>query len=160
MRCPVCHGELLTKYFGRIELQHCHACGGFRVQRRRLGDILQRYMGFIARRNDEACGLRKRVNPWDVETESLPCPGCARDMRKLNYAYNSNVIVDVCGTCGGVWLDRGEIEKIASFLKNCGMPQRLKQEFDEIRTIYDHHERKEALELLREMIAWILSFLL
>jgi Zn-finger nucleic acid-binding protein len=159
-KCPLCKTQLAAKYFRRIEMQHCQSCGGFWMQKNRLGEILRQYMAYIAKRHDHDCGLRERANPYEIESSLLECPGCAGAMTKLNYAYNSNVIVDMCEPCGGVWLDRGEIEKIASFLKNCGMPERIKQEFEEIRTLYDHHDRQEALGLLREMIVWILSFLL
>jgi Zn-finger nucleic acid-binding protein len=159
-KCPVCDMELVTRYFGVVEVRHCQGCGGHWVQRNRLGAVLQRYMRFIAKRRDESCGLRDRVNPWEVEGTPRRCPECARDMRKLNYAYNSNVIVDDCLFCNGTWFDQGEIEKIADFLKNSGMPERLKQEFEEIKTIYDHHERQEALEMLKDVIVWILSFVL
>jgi Zn-finger nucleic acid-binding protein len=151
---------MVVRYFKSIEMQHCASCGGFWVQGNRLGEILEKYMSFIAKRRDRECGLRRRVNPYEVEAQRRACPVCAGRMKKLNYAYNSNVLVDTCGECRGVWLDRGEIEGIASFLKNCGLPERIRQEFEEIKTIYDHHDRQQALELLRDMIIWILSFML
>jgi len=158
-RCPLCNTRLAAKYFGKVELQQCRSCGGFWIQKKRLGEILDRYMRYIARRHDSETGAGLRVNPYEVESGEHECPVCGRSMKKLNYAYNSNVIVDSCQACAGIWLDSGEIEKIASFLKNSGVSERIKKEFEEIRTIYDHHERREALGLLREMIVWILSFM-
>lgn len=157
--CPVCKTALVTKCCGKVEALHCPACGGFWVQKNRIGRILQRYMRYIAKRHDRSLGRRERVNPREVEPGKLECPVCARPMRKLNYAYNSNVIVDTCKSCDGLWFDRGELERTADFFKNCGLPQRIKQEFEEIRTLYDHYDRQEALELLREAIVWILSVL-
>jgi Zn-finger nucleic acid-binding protein len=158
--CPVCGAELAVKYFASIEIQWCAACGGFWVQRGRFGDVLKRYMSHMAQQHDAKCGRRKRVNPRTLEEPGRTCPLCGRAMSKLNYAYNSNVIVDLCGNCNGLWVDRGEVEKIAWFFKHCGLPKDLRQQFEDIKTIYDHHERKEALEMLADGIVWILSGLI
>ncbi len=39
----------------------------------------------------------------------LMCPNCQANMTTLNRA---NVEFDMCPTCRGVWLDRGELEKL------------------------------------------------
>ncbi|UPT64770.1 MAG: zf-TFIIB domain-containing protein [Hyphomonadaceae bacterium JAD_PAG50586_4] len=39
----------------------------------------------------------------------LVCPNCQANMQALNRA---DVEFDICPTCRGVWLDRGELEKI------------------------------------------------
>lgn len=156
--CPTCKTALVRRYCGKVEALHCPKCGGFWIQKNRIGKILQRYMHYIARRHDRSCGRRQRANPRKIDPAKLECPQCARPMAKLNYAYNSNVIVDACDSCGGVWFDRGELERVADFLKNCGLPQRIKQEFEEIRTLYDHYDRQEALDLLKDAVVWILSF--
>lgn len=39
----------------------------------------------------------------------LMCPNCQASMTTLNRA---NVEFDMCPTCRGVWLDRGELEKL------------------------------------------------
>ncbi|MGN6623926.1 MAG: zf-TFIIB domain-containing protein [Candidatus Nitrosocosmicus sp.] len=42
---------------------------------------------------------------------SLICPNCSSEM---NIANKFGVEIDHCPRCKGVWLDRGELEKIAS----------------------------------------------
>lgn len=44
----------------------------------------------------------------------LTCPVCQGQMREMN---KDGVLIDVCTQCRGVWLDRGELEKLASFLQ-------------------------------------------
>ncbi len=39
----------------------------------------------------------------------LMCPNCSSSMQAVN---RSGVEFDMCPTCRGVWLDRGELEKI------------------------------------------------
>ena len=42
---------------------------------------------------------------------SLRCPNCATEMMLSN---KNGVEIDHCPRCRGVWLDRGELEKITS----------------------------------------------
>ncbi len=39
----------------------------------------------------------------------LLCPNCKVGMREVE---RRGVVLDVCPECGGVWLDRGELEKL------------------------------------------------
>lgn len=41
----------------------------------------------------------------------LVCPVCQGSMKEMN---KSGVMIDTCTQCRGVWLDRGELEKLAS----------------------------------------------
>jgi uncharacterized protein len=41
--------------------------------------------------------------------ERPECPRCDSDLREMS---KDGVLIDVCSRCGGVWLDRGELEKI------------------------------------------------
>ena len=52
----------------------------------------------------------------DKETgeELLLCPRCKIDMKKLK---KNEVIIDICKKCGGMWVDAGEIEKLAKEVK-------------------------------------------
>lgn len=43
----------------------------------------------------------------------ITCPVCQGKMREMN---KQGVLIDVCTQCRGVWLDRGELEKIAGML--------------------------------------------
>lgn len=39
----------------------------------------------------------------------LTCPICQEPMREV---VRQGVAIDLCPRCGGVWLDRGELEKL------------------------------------------------
>jgi Zn-finger nucleic acid-binding protein len=41
----------------------------------------------------------------------LLCPNCGVGMREVE---RRGVVLDVCPQCGGVWLDKGELEKLLS----------------------------------------------
>jgi Zn-finger nucleic acid-binding protein len=40
----------------------------------------------------------------------LLCPRCRVDMKKL---VKKDVVIDICKKCGGMWVDKGELEKLA-----------------------------------------------
>ncbi|MBS3112911.1 zf-TFIIB domain-containing protein [Candidatus Woesearchaeota archaeon] len=40
----------------------------------------------------------------------LLCPRCKKDMEKLQ---RNDIVIDVCKKCGGMWVDSGELEKLA-----------------------------------------------
>ncbi|MEY2932548.1 MAG: hypothetical protein RL033_3297 [Pseudomonadota bacterium] len=40
----------------------------------------------------------------------MHCPRC--EQRTLDEREREGITVDVCGSCRGVWLDRGELEKL------------------------------------------------
>lgn len=42
------------------------------------------------------------------------CPRCKIEMEKLK---KEDVIIDVCNKCGGMWLDKGETEKLSKIAK-------------------------------------------
>lgn len=42
----------------------------------------------------------------------MACPRCATSI--LRESSRDGVLVDTCETCRGVWLDRGELEKIVA----------------------------------------------
>ncbi|MBU4488270.1 MAG: rhomboid family intramembrane serine protease [Candidatus Omnitrophica bacterium] len=49
------------------------------------------------------------------------CPRCRKAMEQFNYAYDSNIFLDKCASCGGIWTDKGEILKAARH--NKGYPK-------------------------------------
>ena len=52
-------------------------------------------------------GGRSKVQP--VQDETMLCPVCRV---KLSMSVRQNVEIDYCPQCRGIWLDRGELDKI------------------------------------------------
>ena len=44
----------------------------------------------------------------------MNCPRCGNEMMEVT---KHTVAVDACASCGGIWLDKGELGKIAAQLK-------------------------------------------
>lgn len=49
----------------------------------------------------------------------LTCPNDGGGMQEVN---RNGVLIDVCPQCRGVWLDRGELEKLLSFMREDESP--------------------------------------
>jgi Zn-finger nucleic acid-binding protein len=62
----------------------------------------------------------------------LMCPNCNVETNEIS---RSGVKLDVCSRCRGVWLDRGELEKLLSAV------QRVEDEFDRDRDDDDDDDR-------------------
>lgn len=52
--------------------------------------------------------FKKKIKKVHGE-ESINCPRCNIKMEKLK---KEDVILDICKKCGGMWLDKGETEKL------------------------------------------------
>jgi Zn-finger nucleic acid-binding protein len=69
----------------------------------------------------------------------MKCPKCNID---LNITITSGVEIDFCPGCRGVWLDRGELEKI---IERSELSYRSKAESDhypDSHDKHDHHDQK------------------
>tara|TARA_B100002003_G_scaffold155919_1_gene144572 strand:+ start:55 stop:249 length:195 start_codon:yes stop_codon:yes gene_type:complete len=56
---------------------------------------------------------KKKIHKETGE-EYLLCPRCKIHMKKL---IKKDVVIDICKKCGGMWVDDGEIQKLAEEVK-------------------------------------------
>jgi hypothetical protein len=71
------------------------------------------------------------------EGEKMNCPRCEIGMTE---ATKHSVVIDHCPTCGGVWLDKGEMGKILNQMKEA--ESSLDEEFRNMRVERrDYHDR-------------------
>ena len=52
------------------------------------------------------------------------CPKCGLQTESTEYAYCSQVVINRCPDCGGVWLDKGELKAIEIFFERLQMESR------------------------------------
>ncbi|MBW3015669.1 zf-TFIIB domain-containing protein [Candidatus Woesearchaeota archaeon] len=58
--------------------------------------------------------MKKKKVHKETGEEFLLCPRCMKEMDKL---VKEDVVIDVCKKCGGMWVDAGELEKLAKITK-------------------------------------------
>ena len=117
MKCPNCKNSLNEKItVGAVAIDRCSACGGSWFE----GDELRKA-------KDEKTAdakwfdfdLWKDQSLFKVEEVNRICPLDNAKLFKLNYD-NSSIEIDACKECDGIWLDKGEFEKIIEYVKNEG----------------------------------------
>ena len=78
-------------------------------------DIAQLIAGLFPENAGETTGpLSPSVGHSTLPAQActtVPCPACGNMMR---LAHAAGVVADGCGTCGGIWLDAGEMQQLAN----------------------------------------------
>ena len=102
--CPLCGIELERSEVNGVPLSSCGKCGGLWLDKGELNELLH-------------------PDGWDVEycsTEhpekdsslDVKCPNCAVPLKRGKFVEYSDITIDYCPDCGGIWLDKGELDEI------------------------------------------------
>jgi membrane associated rhomboid family serine protease len=117
--CPACQNKLKAFHFAGYDLDACLRCRGVWFDD---GEFL----GFTKKISESVESEDKRTlfKPRHVigsetvlDRRIRTCPRCGTAMKQYNYAYDSNIFLDRCPQCGGIWTDAGEIRRVAVHLK-------------------------------------------
>jgi len=105
LSCPRDESTMDERKKGDAFLDICGHCGG------QFFDSGEMFGAF---------GIKADPSYWDrpetggvVKNGTLPCPACHSQMLIQDVKHDQeHVEIDRCGTCGGIWLDKGEVEHI------------------------------------------------
>jgi Zn-finger nucleic acid-binding protein len=120
MKCPIDQTELQAQsYEADIEVGACPSCGGMWLEKGELEaieDVREHdYSEELARMPD--LGYRAYELALQKGGRTLKCPKCGVEMESREYARCSQVMIDVCPSCHGIWLDKGELEALEVFFE-------------------------------------------
>lgn len=100
-----------------VEIDQCHGCGGVFLDEgelRKIQDAASR-----TKANDLAPSHIQRVYArgrekakYGENPPTLMCPACGGEMAPRDWGYGSEVTIDTCLECLGVWLDYSELETL------------------------------------------------
>ena len=114
MQCPQCSRPMSQIDYEGVTIRTCEGCGGEFIGAVELAHIVknrqQRFPEAMAEAlvdHQPAFGV-----PAEQKSRTLTCPDCGSAMAVVNYCGDSGVFVDRCGHCGGMWLDRDELEHV------------------------------------------------
>jgi Zn-finger nucleic acid-binding protein len=84
----------------------CSQCEGYWVSQSVLDEVTKHV--------DVRWAEKRKVPHPELQVKPIRCPGCGIPtvMRKVPSPQDKKVIMDVCPTCHGVWLDGGEMTAI------------------------------------------------
>lgn len=114
MICPNCKTEELEEQiFYKVGADYCYKCLGVffdQDELRQAKDEKDQNLNWLD------------IDLWDnparfrvFKAEKL-CPKCEMPMYLIQYG-DSDIEVDLCNVCQGIWLDRAEFKKIIEYLK-------------------------------------------
>lgn len=108
MECPACDNLLQKETHHKIELDACRVCGGvwfdnFEVKK-------------FDEAHEEASSLLELSFDKSVQVDDSrdrKCPKCSDIvLRRHFFGPSKQIEIDDCASCGGVWLDQGELKQI------------------------------------------------
>jgi len=143
MECPVCSYRLRRAKAKNVVVDICTHCSGIWFDSGEL-QIFLRDLVKSDKINPQKTSLfqsRDILTTDQSVAESRMCPKCGLVMKTFNYAYDSNVFVDKCPRCEGIWTDGGEVKQLARLLKEDPRARMIAQ---------DMLQRHKAVEELRD----------
>jgi Zn-finger nucleic acid-binding protein len=109
VKCAVGTVPLFNGTLESIELLVCKTCRGMLIS---MEDFPALVSQLRSHREGPAAFISSRSTS-DADRK-LPCPKCGSAMDNHPYGGGGNVNIDSCEACEVIWLDRGELRKIAS----------------------------------------------
>lgn len=142
MICPNCKKETLEKIkFHKVQIDRCTQCHGIwfdKGELRKSKDEKDQYLKWLD------VDLWREGKNFQISSSEKICPSCEKTLYEVRYG-ESNIKVDICNSCKGVWLDKGEFEKIIAYLKNVvgteTLTKYLKHTFEEAKEIFTGQEK-------------------
>ena len=145
LACPRCREPMQSLRLGATLVHECAACGGLWLDPASLQQLADAH----EKSADVVSVLATRVSvpgAGGVSTtievvRYVPCPSCTKLMNRVNFAHSSGIVLDVCKN-HGLWLDRGELQRLLQFIGAGGLAAARKR--DEERLV-DEQRRLTAL---------------
>lgn len=107
-QCPICISTPLQQAaIAKMPLLYCSKCHGMLASMQVFEPLIE-----AERAQQHANVAPPPVDPHDLERH-IACPHCHRTMETYYYAGPGNVVLDSCEDCSFIWLDHGELLRIA-----------------------------------------------
>ncbi|MFO8014316.1 MAG: zf-TFIIB domain-containing protein [Phycisphaerae bacterium] len=112
LECPNCGTSMQRDAKRDLAVDVCPSCGGVWLDSGELNALATGMHGDI-----EYCSVDEEVHR--DRFPERPCSRCPdTTMRKINLLRLSDIIFDWCPSCGGFFLDKGEVDRMNAELKN------------------------------------------
>jgi len=113
--CAVCdNNKLKNVKIGNMEVGYCEKCQGYWFDKDELRKIKDEKL-------DNAkwfdFDLWKDFSHFNAKKSNKKCPTDDIELYALDYD-NSDIKIDICKECHGIWLDKGEFKKIIQYVKD------------------------------------------
>ena len=119
MKCPFCSTKLVEVKSKTALVDICPKCKGIWFDSGELVDFVKS-LTESEEISPKTPRLFKEQTAQTLDTineKCKICPKCNQKLKKFNYFYDSNVFLDKCPQCQGMWADGGEVKEVARYLK-------------------------------------------
>jgi Zn-finger nucleic acid-binding protein len=115
MKCPRCNSDLQSvEYDGQI-VEVCASCKGEWLHAGELQKIVEHHDEvFTPQEIGSLAAVDKQIFTAENEDrDELNCPACQNvPMEHFNYGDTSGIILHKCPQCGGIWMDKDQLQKV------------------------------------------------
>lgn len=126
MKCPVCKDKDLEKVLlYSTEVDYCPSCLGVWLDKdelRKTKDEKDKDLKWVD------VDLWEDKTKFEISPSVKACPVCAVPLYEVAYG-DSDIKVDICDMCKGMFLERAEFKKITDYLKQKGQDEILNHYF-------------------------------
>ena len=98
--------------FKGMSLDVCPECAGIWFDSGELGKLSK--AGEHAMQQADHSHRPRELHAAPTLAQKL-CPQCDRPMMEYRFQYTSEVLLDTCERCGGIWVEDGELEQMVRF---------------------------------------------
>jgi Zn-finger nucleic acid-binding protein len=110
MKCPRTNSNLKPIKVGGITVDISEECGGVFFDSLELKSFDEKHE---IRGEALVNHLKMFENAYVDESKKIKCPKCVeKEMFRRFYSSKRKIEIDECYTCGGIWLDAGELEQL------------------------------------------------
>ncbi len=120
--CPRCGIEMKMLDYEGVEIETCSKCEGEWLDAGELDVIVQSWEKTFSDKERAQLDAVNKAHFAPTFTPSHPstdggnmtCPTCEAHpkLERFNYAGTSNLMLDKCSTCKGIWFDKGELDHV------------------------------------------------
>ena len=114
MKCADCKTDLQQLDFKGIKIEECPGCRGRWFDRGELSKAKDHVDEDLSWLDFDPFG--EDANKFLVKSEEKSCPRCSVKMDSLTYE-KSNVVINKCLVCHGIWVHHKEFKKIVDYLE-------------------------------------------
>src|SRR5262245_11578486 len=120
MKCCRCDGDLATVAYEGVAIDRCPKCRGVWLDEQEMTKIVRVHEVTFAPELVRTTLAAAKPGVADVERRTvIRCPKCQAEMKAVNYAYSSGIVVNACAGGHGIWLDGDELERAQAFAEQC-----------------------------------------
>lgn len=105
IKCPKCNDDLKEIKISKVLIDRCDNCKGLWFDDKELSAILKDFKFHEGENN------RENIFQNDI-TAKNKCPKCNIPLKIVNSLSISELEIDICSKCSGIWLDYGELNTI------------------------------------------------